>query len=98
VCPFFLRGRCAFPTVFLSPPPLLSPINFVRYLSIHPRPLPAPDCLLGEVQVASAYRGSLLMSMRVDFNQKFSRPGVPHKHSPAPKPVHERVLLKNMQR
>jgi hypothetical protein len=36
--------------------------------------------------------------MRVDFNQKFARPGVPHKHTPNPKPVHEKTLLRQMQR
>ncbi len=49
--------------------------------------------------LATVHRsGSLLLSMRVDFNQKFSRPGVPHKHVPDPKPVHEKSLLKHMQR
>jgi len=43
-------------------------------------------------------RGSLLLSMRVDFNQKFARPGVPHKHMPEPKPVNDKLLLRHMQR
>jgi hypothetical protein len=36
--------------------------------------------------------------MRVDFNQKFARPGVPHKHMPEPKPVNDKLLLRHMQR
>ncbi len=47
---------------------------------------------------AAADRGSMLVSLRVDFNQKFSRPGVPHTHKPPPKPVSDKTLLRQMQR